>query len=109
MMGIVERAHHLDIMYGILCFTPIRVIYSHVNFFYINWVLNKQVMHINSNEVPSQNQLTMSGITHKLIYMFKPLNFVNMGQSPLFMLQHPTFGILQGSFENRLLSSLRQF
>ena len=40
-------------------------------------------MHINSNEVLTQNQLAMGGVTHKLIYMLKPFNFLNVGQHPL--------------------------
>ena len=40
-------------------------------------------MHISSNEVPSQNQLAMGGVTHKLIYMLKPFNIINVGQHPL--------------------------
>jgi len=40
-------------------------------------------MYISSDEVPFQKQLVMGGVTHKLIYMLKPLNFVNVGQTPL--------------------------
>ena len=40
-------------------------------------------MYINSNDIPSQNQLTIGGVTHKLIYMLKPFNFINAGQHPL--------------------------
>jgi len=45
--------------------------------------LQQRVMHISWNEVPSQNQLVMSGVTHRLMYMFKPFNFINVGQYPL--------------------------
>jgi len=38
-------------------------------------------MYISSNEISSQNQLAIVGVIHKLIYMFKPLNFINVGQS----------------------------
>ena len=61
--------------------------------FYINQALNKRGMYTSSNEVSSQNQLAMDGVTHKLTYMFKPLNFVNVGQSPLF--HTPTFMYLK--------------
>jgi len=37
-------------------------------------------MHISLNEVPSQNQLALGGITHKLIYTLKLLYFINVGQ-----------------------------
>ena len=47
--------------------------------FYRNWTINKRVIHISSNEVPSLNQLTLGGVIHKLIYMFKPFNLINMG------------------------------
>jgi len=40
------------------------------------------MMYISSNEIPSQNQLAMGGVTHKLIYMFKPFDFINVGQHP---------------------------
>jgi len=40
-------------------------------------------MDTSSNEVPFQNQLTMGGVTHKLIYMLKLFNFINVGQHPL--------------------------
>jgi len=40
-------------------------------------------MHISSNEVSTKNQLTMGRVTHKLIYMLKPFNFINVGQHPL--------------------------
>jgi len=40
-------------------------------------------MYISSNEVQSQNQLAMGGVAHKLIYMLKPFNFINVGQYPL--------------------------
>ena len=43
----------------------------------------QRVMHTNSNKVPTQNQLAMGGVTHKLIYMLKPFNFINVGQHPL--------------------------
>jgi len=41
------------------------------------------VMYTKSNEIPTQNQLVMSGVTHKLIYKLIPFNFVNVGQHPL--------------------------
>jgi len=41
------------------------------------------VIYICSNEVPSQNQLAMGGVIHKLIYMLKSFNFINVGQHPL--------------------------
>ena len=37
-------------------------------------------MHISSNEIPSQNQLAIYGVTHKLIYVLKLFNFINVGQ-----------------------------
>jgi len=40
-------------------------------------------MHTSSNEIPFQNQLAIGGVTHKLIYMLKPFNFINVGQHPL--------------------------
>jgi len=40
-------------------------------------------MHTSSNEVPSQNQLAMGGVAHKLICMLKPFDFINVGQHPL--------------------------
>jgi len=43
----------------------------------------QRVMHISLNEVPSQNQLAIGGVTHKLIYKLKPFNFINVGQYPL--------------------------
>ena len=43
----------------------------------------QRVMYISSNNVPSQNQLAMGGVTHKLIYMLKPFDFINVGQYPL--------------------------
>jgi len=41
-------------------------------------------MHINSNEIPSQNQLTIDRVIHKILYILNPLNFVNIKQSTLF-------------------------
>jgi len=40
-------------------------------------------MHLSSNEVSSQNQLVMGGVTHKLMYKLNPLNFINIRQSSL--------------------------
>ena len=37
---------------------------------------HQRVMHISSNEVPTQNQLTIGEITHKLIYMLKLFIFI---------------------------------
>jgi len=52
--------------------------------FYINRAFNKRVMHINSNKVPFQNQLAMSGITHKSLHTCSnPSKFINVGQTPL--------------------------
>jgi len=45
--------------------------------------IQQRVMHINSSEVSTKNQLVMGGVTHKLIYMLKSINFINVGQSPL--------------------------
>jgi len=39
-------------------------------------------MKTSSNEVPFQNQLAIGGVTHKLIYMLKPFDFINVGQHP---------------------------
>jgi len=44
-----------------------------------------------SNKAPSQNQLATDGITHKLIYMLKPFNFINVGQTPLSYSKTPPF------------------
>ena len=56
---------------------------SNVKFFLHQLDHKQRVIHISSNEVPTQNQLTMGGITHKLIYKLKPFNFINMGQHKL--------------------------
>jgi len=37
-------------------------------------------MHISSNEVPSQNQLAIGGVAHKLYIHTQALNFINVGQ-----------------------------
>ena len=37
-------------------------------------------MYIISNEVSIQNQLAIGGVTHKLIYMLKPFNLINVRQ-----------------------------
>jgi len=54
-------------------------------------------MHISSNEVPIQNQLTMGGVTHKSIYMFKSFNFINDRRHPLLRVS----GIPRWNFKNR--------
>jgi len=40
----------------------------------------QKVMCTSSNEVPSQNQLAIDGVTHKLINMFKLFTFINVEQ-----------------------------
>ena len=50
--------------------------------------LNEVVIHIRSNEVPTQNELFMGGVTHKLIYKLKPFNFINVGQQILLYSLH---------------------
>jgi len=35
-------------------------------------------MHISSNEVPTQNQLGMRGVTYKFISMLQSINFINV-------------------------------
>ena len=45
--------------------------------------IKQRVIYISSNEVSSQNQLAMGEVTHKLINMLKPMNFTNVGQTPL--------------------------
>ena len=47
-------------------------------------------MHISSNEVSTQNQLTMGEVTHKVIYMLKPFNFIKVEQQPLSYFNTPT-------------------
>ena len=57
--------------------------------------LNKRVMHISMNKILFQNQLTIGWVTHKLIYMLKPLNFINVKQTPLLY-----FNIVINKFSN---------
>jgi len=45
--------------------------------------IKQKVMRISSNEIPSQKQLAMGRVTHKLIYILKPLYFINAGQTLL--------------------------
>jgi len=40
-------------------------------------------MYISSNEVSVQIQLTISGVAHKLMYMLKLFNFINVGETLL--------------------------
>ena len=61
-------------------------------------------MHISSNEVPSQNQLAMGGVTHKLIYMLKPFDFINVGQHSLsFSLNFINVGQYPLSYFNNIM------
>jgi len=60
-----------------------HLLYYHVKFLYINWTIDKRVMRISLNEVLFQNQLAMGGVTHKLMYMLKPSDSINVGQHPL--------------------------
>ena len=45
--------------------------------------LNKQVMHISSNEVSSQNQLAIEGVAHKLYIYTQALEFYQYGRGKL--------------------------
>ena len=60
---------------------------SHTVKFYINWVLNKRVMYISLNEVPSQNQLAIGGVAHKLYIHTQALEFYQCGTNPTFIFQ----------------------
>ena len=56
--------------------------------FYISiGYLNKRVMHINSNDVPSQNQLAIGGVAHKLYIHTQALEFYQCGKNPTFIFQ----------------------
>ena len=50
--------------------------------FYINWVFKQRVMHISSNEISSQNQLTIGEITHKFYIHTQALKFYQYGTNP---------------------------
>jgi len=65
---------------------PVLYIYLYGTKYY--WALIKRVMHISSNEILSQNQLAMGKVIHKFIKMLKPLYFINVRQTPPFILQH---------------------
>jgi len=45
-------------------------------------------MHISSNEVPSQNQLTIGRVAHKLYIHTQALEFFQCGTNPTFIFQH---------------------
>ena len=45
-------------------------------------------MHISSNEVPSQNQLAIGGVAHKLYIHTQALEFYQCGTNPTFIFQH---------------------
>jgi len=53
--------------------------------FYINWTLNKRVMYTSSNEIPTQNQLAIGGITHKLYIHAQTLKFHQYGTNSTFI------------------------
>jgi len=80
-------------------FNQIRTVANRDRGTYSNIILNfkyqlyrkQRVMHINSNEISFQNQLTISGVTHKFIYILKPINFLQCGTSPTFLFQHYYF------------------
>jgi len=55
-------------------------------------------MHIISNEISTKNRLVMGEVTHKIIYMLVPLNFIHVEQTSLSKLQHAlTYGLLTRS------------
>jgi len=46
-------------------------------------------MHISSNEILSKKQLTIGGVTHKLIYKLKLFSFINVRQTLLLHFNTP--------------------
>ena len=58
-----------------------------VNGKFLHKLGRKQMSHAyklkSSNDFSTQNQLAMGELTHKLIYIFKHFNFINVEQSPL--------------------------
>ena len=58
-------------------------------------------MHISSNELPSQNQLVIGGVTHKLIYMLKSFDFINVGQ---YSLSYSNRGSVRGNYNGAMTS-----
>ena len=66
--------------------------------------LNKRVMHISSNEVPSQNQLAIGEVVHKLYIHTQALEFYQYGTSSTFIFQHLLNWRIQILLPNEYLS-----
>ena len=56
--------------------------------FYINWALKRKVIHISSNEIPSQNQLKIGGVAYKLYIHTQVLEFYQCGTNLTFIFQY---------------------
>ena len=59
-----------------------------LNFYISIGHLNKQVMHMSSNDIPFQNQLVIGGVAHKLYIHTQAFEFYQCGTIPLFIFQH---------------------